>query len=296
MSEKQTKSGFVALVGRPNAGKSTLMNHLLGEKISMVSHKANATRKRINAIVMHKNDQVIFVDTPGLHEREKLLNQFMLEEALKAIGDCDLVLFLAPVTDDIKHYERFLELNDKNRPHILVLTKTDTTTHDKILKKLHEYQKYQDKFLELIPFSVKRSDMNDVLLDNTIKYLPDSPYLYDPEDLTTELLRDIYREFIREAIFENVSDEIPYESDVIIDKIDEEGAIENIKATIVVEKDSQKLVIVGKGGATIKRIGKDSRAKIENLLQRQVYLQLHVSVKKGWTKNKKSLSDLGYDF
>ncbi|HIE34782.1 MAG TPA: GTPase Era, partial [Campylobacterales bacterium] len=131
---KDSKAGFVALVGRPNAGKSSLLNWLLGEKIAMVSHKAQATRKRLNAIVMHKNNQIIFVDTPGIHEKEKLLNRFMLEEALKAIGDCDLILFLSPVTDSLKNYEKFLELNRKNRPHIVLLTKIDQVSNEDLLK------------------------------------------------------------------------------------------------------------------------------------------------------------------
>lgn len=289
-----TKSGFVALVGRPNAGKSTLLNWLLGEKIAIVSHKANATRKRVNAIVMHENNQIILIDTPGLHQREKLLNQFMLEEALKAIGDCDIVLFLAPVHDEIEHYEKFLQLS--NRPHLLVLTKIDEVPNGKILEKIGEYQKYSDKFLELIPISVPKNLNREALLSTISKYLPESPYLYDPEELTTEHLRDIYREFIREAIFEEISAEIPYESDVIIDKVDESGEVEKIRATIIVEKKSQKGMIIGVGGKTIKRVGRNARAKIENLLQKQVYLQLFVSVKKGWSKDKKSLEKMGYIF
>lgn len=289
-----TRSGFVALVGRPNAGKSTMLNWLLGEKIAIVSHKANATRKRVNAIVMHEENQIILIDTPGLHEREKLLNQFMLEEALKAIGDCDLVLFLAPIHDGIEHYEKFLQLS--NRPHFLVLTKIDEVPNGKILEKISQYQKYSDKFLELIPISVPKGLNREPLLSTISKYLPESPYLYDPEELTTEHLRDIYREFIREAIFEETSAEIPYESDVVIDKVDESEEIEKIQATIIVEKTTQKGMIIGADGKTVKRIGRNARAKIEHLLQKQIYLQLFVSVKKGWSKDKQSLEKMGYIF
>jgi len=291
---EQTKAGFVALVGRPNAGKSTLLNWLLGEKIAIVSHKANATRKRINGIVMYQNHQIILVDTPGLHERERLLNQFMLEEALKAIGDCDLIIFLAPVYDKLDNYEKFLQLS--NRPHILALTKIDEVESGKVLEKIAEYQKYSDKFLELIPISARKGVNRDALLSSIVKYLPDSPYLYDPEELTTEYIRDIYREFIREAIFEETSGEIPYESDVVIDKIEEGGEIEKIYGTIIVEKRSQKMVIVGEKGRTIKRIGQSARKKIEKFIERQVYLELFVSVKKGWSKHKKSLEEIGYIF
>ena len=289
------KSGFVALIGRPNAGKSSLLNWLLGEKIAMVSHKAQATRKRLYAIVMHGEDQIIFIDTPGLHEKERLLNKFMLEEALKAIGDCDLVLFLAPVTDDIKYYERFLELS-KGRPHILVLTKIDLVDNAKLLAKIAEYQRYQDKFLELVPISVKKNIGKEDLLDSIVEYLPEHPYYYDPELLTTENIRDIYKELIREAIFENVSDEIPYESDVIIEKIEESPALDKVYAMIIVEKPSQKGIIIGKNGETIKRIGKDARKLIENFSGKKIFLNLYVVVKKGWTKTKKGLENVGYIF
>ena len=292
---EETKAGFVAVVGRPNAGKSTLMNALLGEKISMVSQKANATRKRINAIVMHKNNQLIFVDTPGLHEKEKMLNQFMMKEALKAIGDCDVLLFMAPVTDSTEEYEKFLELTTK--PHIVILSKIDHVSNEKILLKIQDYQKFQDKFLAIVPVSVSKGGIGfESLLDETVKHLPVSPYLYDPEDLTTEMLRDIYKEFIREAIFDNISDEIPYETDVLIDKVEEGKTLEKIRATIIVEKQTQKGIIIGKGGAAIKRIGRDSRLQIENLIGKKVFLDLFVSVKKGWTNDKKFLDDMGYKF
>ncbi len=290
------KAGFVALVGRPNAGKSTLMNWILGEKIALVSQKANATRKRSNAIVMHNDDQIIFVDTPGIHQAEKLLNQYMLEEALKAIGDCDLVVYLAPASDKTIHYEKFLELNCDKRKHIIVLSKIDQISQADLLKKIGEYNRFSDHFLALIPMSVNKNVGKKDLLDTIAKHLDESPYLYDPDNITTEMVRDIYKEFIREAIFDNISDEIPYESDVIIDKIDEDAPVERIRATIIVEKDSQKGIIIGKGGSAIKRIGQSAREKIERLAMKPVYLDLFVSVKKGWTSDKKFLSDLGYEW
>jgi len=292
----QTKSGFVALIGRPNAGKSSLLNWLLGEKIALVSHKAQATRKRMNAIVMHKNAQIIFIDTPGIHEKERLLNKFMLEEALKAIGDCDLILFLSPVTDSVEHYRKFLELNKKNTPHIVVLTKIDQVDNAAILKKIGEFQKYQDRFLELVPVSITKNIGKKDLLDTIIKYLPEHPYYYDPQLLTTQNIRDIYKELIRESLFENLSDEIPYESDVIIEKIEESENLDKIYAMIIVEKSSQKGIIIGNKGSTLKRIGKTARKKIEEFSGKKIYLELFVVVKKGWTKDKKSLEELGYLF
>lgn len=291
-----TKCGFVATVGRPNAGKSSLLNWLVGEKINMVSHKANATRKRSNVIVMQGDDQIIFVDTPGLHEKEKLINQFMLEEALKAIGDCDLILFLAPVTDKISHYESFLEKNTKNTKHILILTKTDFVKKEEVLAKIDEYEKYKDKYETIIPISIKKGAKQDLILDEVVKHLPVSPPLFDTEIITDTHLREIFREFIRESVFDNISDEIPYEADVVIDKIEEKPNVDVIKATIIVEKQSQKGMIIGKKGEAIKRIGLNARKKIEKLSGKKCYLELFVSVKRGWSKNKSSLKELGYNF
>jgi GTP-binding protein Era len=289
-----TKAGFVSLIGRPNAGKSTLMNSLLGENIAMVSQKANATRKRSNAIVMHNETQIIFVDTPGLHEREKVLNQFMLDEALKAMGDCDLIVYLAPVTDSVENYEKFLKINDSKIKHIIVLSKIDQVSQEKLFKRIAEYNKFSNDFEALIPMAVPKKVGHKDLLETISKLLPKSPFLFDPEDLTSELVRNIYAGFIREGIFQNVSDEIPYESDVIIDKISEEKNIDRIIATIIVEKDSQKGIIIGRGGEAIKRIGKYSREKIEALSGKKAYLDLQVVVKKGWSKDKSYLEEIGY--
>jgi len=290
-----SKAGFVAVVGRPNAGKSTLLNHLVGEKLAMVSKKAQATRKRMNIIVMHENAQIIFVDTPGIHEKERLLNQFMLDEALKAMGDSDLIIFLAPVTDKLAEYEKFLKLAQvKGVKHMVVLTKIDHVKQGDILAKLGEYQKYQDQFEAIIPFSVNKKVGKKQLLDEIAKHLPQSPFLYDTEILTTDNIRDIYKELIRESIFENLSDEIPYESDVTIEKIDEDDEMDRVYATIVVEKETQKGIIVGQKGVGIKRVGKLAREQMEYFSGKKIFLDLHVSVKKGWSKNRESLEEFGY--
>ncbi len=290
-----TRAGFVSLIGRPNAGKSTLMNSLLGEKIAMVSQKANATRRRSNAIVMLEDTQIIFIDTPGLHEREKILNQFMLDEALKAMGDCDLIVYLAPVTDSVEHYEKFLQLNKKSIKHIIVISKIDQVKQEKLFKTIASYNQYAQHFEALIPVAIPKKVGHEDLLKVIAKNLPESPYLFDPEDLTSELVRDIYAGFIREGIFENVSDEVPYESDVIIESIEEEKNVDVIHAMIIIEKESQKGIIIGKGGESIKRIGKAAREKIERLSTKKAYLNLQVVVKKGWTKDVNFLKEIGYD-
>jgi len=298
--EIDTKAGFVAVVGRPNAGKSTLLNHVVGEKLAMTSKKAQATRKRMNIIVMHedmygKESQIIFVDTPGIHEKEKLLNKFMMDEVLKAIGDADLIVFLAPITDKLAEYEKFLKMSErKTTKHIVLLTKMDHVKQGDILKKLGEYQKYQDRFEAIIPFSVNKKVGKRPLLDEIAKHLPTSPFLFDTEILTTDNIRDIYKELIRESIFENLSDEIPYESDVTIEKIDETDTLDTVYATIVVEKDTQKGMIVGQKGEGIKRVGKFARQQMEIFSGKKIFLDLHVSVKKGWSKNRDGLEELGY--
>ena len=290
-----TKCGYVSVVGRPNAGKSSLLNWLVGEKIAMVSHKANATRKRSNIIVMHNDDQIVFVDTPGIHETEKLLNKFMLDEALKAMGDCDLILFLAPVTDKITYYEDFLVKNKKNVKHILLLTKIDFVSNNEVLEKMKEYESFSDRYEAIIPISILKQTKHSDILNDVVKHLPVHPYLFDPEIMTTEHLRDLFKEFIRESIFENISDEIPYETDVLINKVEEKDNVDVIKATIIVQKSTQKGMIIGKGAEAIKRIGRDARVKIEKLTGKKCYLELFVSIKKGWTKDKQGLKDLGYD-
>ena len=294
-NKEATKCGFVAVVGRPNAGKSSLLNYLVGEKLAMVSKKAQATRKRMHIIVTHDTTQIVFVDTPGIHKKEKLLNQFMLGEALKAMGDCDLIVFLAPANDSLEEYEKFLELQESKRAkHIVLLTKVDWLSNEELLKQLSMYQKYQDRFEAIIPFSIKKNIGKTQLLDVIVKYLEPSPWLYDDDMLTTEYMRSIYKEFIRESIFENISDEIPYESDVIIDKIDEQKDIDRIRATIIVEKDIQKRMIIGAGGISIKRIGKSARESIEKLSGKKCFLELFVAVKKGWSKNRGDLENFGY--
>jgi len=294
--EKETKAGFIAVVGRPNAGKSSLLNFFVNEDITMVSHKANATRKRSDVIVMHDNAQLVFIDTPGLHEREQLLNQYMMEEAIKAIGDADLILFLSPVTDGLEEYEKFLKLNKKNIPHILLLTKVDQVSKEKLFKKMTQFVKYQDRYLELIPTSIKKGTDIPHVLGTIAKHLPTHPYYYDPEILTTQNMKDIYRELIRGAIFDKTSKEIPYFSDVVIERVEESEELEKVYAQIVVDSKSQKGIIIGNDGATLKRIGKMARESIEKLNGKKTFLKLFVVVKKGWSKDKKSLEELGYNF
>lgn len=266
---------------------------MLNQKIAIVSKKVNATRKRLNVIVMYKNYQFVFVDTPGIHEKERLLNKFMLEESMKAIGDCDLILFLLPITDSIKSYEDFLKLNTK-KPHIVLLTKSDSVKNENILKKLIQFQPFMNCYQEIIPVSIKQASSKSYLLNQISKYIPEHPFLYDPEMLTTQMEKEIFKEFIREAIFEFTSDEIPYSSDVLIDKVEEGKELYKIFATVITEKESQKGIIIGKDGLCLKRIGKQARLSIETLTNKKIYLKLVVKVNKNWTKDESLLKKVGY--
>jgi GTP-binding protein Era len=290
------RAGFIAVVGRPNAGKSSLLNFFVQENITMVSHKANATRKRSDVIVMHEDSQLIFIDTPGLHDSEQLLNQYMMEEAIKAIGDADLILFLSPVTDGLEDYEKFLKLNSKNIPHILLLTKIDQVSKEKLFKKITAFVQYQDRYKELMPTSIKKGTDISHVLGTIAKHLPSHEYFYDPEILTTQKMKDIYKELIRGALFEKTSKEIPYYSDVVIERVEESLDSEKVYAQIVVDSKSQKGIVIGHQGATLGRIGKMARESMEELSGKKIFLKLFVVVKKGWSKDKKSLADLGYNF
>ncbi|MGE4399804.1 MAG: GTPase Era [Campylobacterales bacterium] len=290
-----TKCGFVAVIGKPNAGKSTLLNWLVGEKIMLVSHKANATRKRLKGILMHNEAQIVLIDTPGLQTGKKLLNEYMLGEAIKAVSDADLVLFIADARFAKKDYEEFLSISE-GKPHILLVNKIDMLTHEKLLAMMDELNGYENGFLELIPISATKESGKKEILDAVVKYLPDSPYLYDPELLTDQNIRDIYKEIIREELFNGLSDEIPYETDVVINKIDESDTLDKVYATIIANKDSQKAMIVGKGGQTIKRIGTKARVALEKFAQKKIHLELFVKTNKNWTTDKKGLAEYGYDF
>ena len=290
------KSGFVSIIGRTNAGKSSFLNALLNEKIAIVSHKQNATRRKINGIVMNGEDQIIFTDTPGLHESNKAINQLLISQAIKSMGDCDLIVFLAPIHDDTSDYEKFLTLKPE-KPHILVLTKVDESSNTKVLEKITKYQKFQDKFAALLTFSTKQPTYKKPLLDEICKLLPEHEYFYDPEFLTPTNEKEIFREFILEAIYENLSDEIPYLSDAIIKSVKEKTGITEIYASIITERDIHKSMIIGKNGETIKRIGIFARKLIQNLTNTKVFLKLDVVVKKGWSKEEKSLNQIiGYCF
>lgn len=293
-NKTETKCGFIALVGRPNAGKSTLLNALINENLALTSHKVNATRKQSNIIVLFENAQMIFIDTPGLHKSQKLLNSLMIDESHKAIESSDIVAFLATASDDLAHYEEFLELlNAKStqKKHILLLSKIDLVSKENLLKKLSAYQKYSDNYEALIPISATKGVNIEQILRTIYTHLPNSPFLYDSDIITSTNLREIYREKIRESLFNFTNKEIPYKSEVRIKRIDE-GKTTKIYAEIITEKESQKKIIIGSGGKSIKNIGIDARKKIEEFSGGQVFLSLNVVCEKGWSKDKKMIEKI----
>jgi GTP-binding protein Era len=287
-----SKAGFVAVVGRPNAGKSTLVNALVKERIALVSHKAGATRRRQLAIVQSANAQIILIDTPGFDKREKELNKFMQKEIVKSIEEADLALLIIDMADSVSSYINLLEIIG-DIPHIIALTKMDNFTHDERLVKLAAFQAYSDRFLAIVPISAKQNDYL-ALLDEIVKHLPCHDYYYDPEYLTTATIKEIYKEMIREAIFDCFSDELPYSSDVMIDNFEESETIDRISAIVYVEKPSQKAIVIGKDGAGIKRLGISARKIIEAFAQKKIYLKLRVAVLDNWSKDATMLNKLGY--
>ncbi len=290
-----TKSGFVNLIGRTNSGKSSLLNFLLGEKIAFVSHKQNATRRKIAGIVMHENAQAVFVDTPGLNKSERTMNKLMNETAIKSVGDGDLVLFCASVFDTLDDYEFFLSLNAK-MPHIIALTKVDLATKEQLFAKLSLYSAHADKFAAIVPVSVKKNAYKKPLLDEIVRLLPTHPYFYDTENLSTANTKDIARDFILEAVFDSVSEEIPYCTDVRILRVKEGEKVVEIEAQIVTDTASHKAILIGKDGGAIKRIGIKARKLIAGLFGQKVMLRLEVVVRKNWATNEDIIKkEFGYE-
>ncbi|MDR3163018.1 MAG: GTPase Era [Helicobacteraceae bacterium] len=287
-----SKAGFVAVIGRPNAGKSTLINAMLKERIALVSRKAGATRKRQKAIVTYKNAQIVLIDTPGIEKRGSKLDEFMQKEMTGSLQEADLVYFLADMADDTADYERFLTFC--SLPHIVVLTKMDNFTFQERLRRMARYQPFADRFLSLVPVSAKKGDFT-ALLEETAKRLPKHSFYYNSDELTDQSVREICKEMIREALFDKLSDEVPYSADVIIDSFSEGQRTDKISARVIVEKESQKAIAIGRGGSAIKRVGSRSRELIERFLGKRVFLSLSVETMENWRNGTVNLAKFGYD-
>ncbi|WP_367941989.1 GTPase Era [Enterocloster citroniae] len=294
----QKKSGFVALVGRPNVGKSTLMNHLIGQKIAITSDKPQTTRNRIQTVYTDERGQIIFLDTPGIHKAKNKLGEYMVNVAEHTLKDVDVVLWLVEPTTFIGAGERHIaeQLNKTRTPVILVINKIDTVKQqDEILTFMAAY-KDVCRFAEIVPLSALKDKNTDLLTELIFKYLPYGPQFYDEDTVTDQPMRQIASELIREKALRLLSDEIPHGIAVTIEKMKERpNGIIDIDASIVCERDSHKGIIIGKGGSMLKRIGTEARKDIEHMMDMQVNLQLWVKVRKEWRDSDLYMKNYGYD-
>jgi GTP-binding protein Era len=296
MQEDTIKCGMVAIVGPPNAGKSTLLNGLLGQKISIVTPKPQTTRNRIIGILNEPSYQIVMLDTPGLHKAGKPLNLEMVKIAVASLSEVDVILFLVDVSHPgFEKQKKAVEyLEGTAIPTILILNKIDLLEKNKILPMIEEYRNIYP-FAAIVPISALMNNGTDILLQELVRLLPTGPRLY-PEDIPTDATeRFIVAEIIREKIFLLTGQEIPYSTAVVIDsfKEDEERSLVTIHATIVIEKSSQKAIIIGKKGSKLQQIGKNSRLDIEKLMAQKVLLKLWVKVHKNWTRDIRFIRDLG---
>ncbi len=301
MGEVQTKSGFAALIGRPNVGKSTLMNHLIGQKIAITSRKPQTTRNRIQSVYTCEQGQIVFQDTPGIHKAKNKLGEYMVRAAEKTLKDVDVVLWLVEPSEYIGEADQHIAalLSRINLPVILVVNKCDRIKKTEAEGVLAAYRKY-GTFDEMLAVSAKQGTNLDRLIDTVFRYLPYGPLFYDPETITDQPVRQIAAEMIREKALRNLGEEIPHGIAVLIEKMsDRQGknreTITDIEATLVCEKESHKGIIIGKNGATLKKIGTDARTEIERLLDGKVNLKLWVKVRSQWRDNELLLKNYGYD-
>lgn len=291
------KSGFVALVGRPNVGKSTLMNHLIGQKIAITSEKPQTTRNRIQTVYTDKRGQIIFLDTPGIHKAKNKLGQYMVNVAEGTLNEVDVIMWLVEPTTYIGAGEQHIAelLSKVKTPVILAINKIDTVKDEEIIAKAIDTYKNVCPFAEIVPVSALRNQNTDKMTELLFQYLPYGPQYYDEDTVTDQPMRQIAAELIREKALRLLQDEIPHGIAVTIEQMKErDNGIFDIEATIVCERDSHKGIIIGKGGAMLKRIGSQARREIENLMGAKVNLQLWVKVRREWRDSELYMKNYGY--
>ncbi len=296
MSEKDFKSGYVALIGRPNAGKSTLLNRLVGEKIAAVSNKPQTTRFRIQGIVSRDDGQIVFVDTPGVHKPGHLLNRRMMAAVHDAILSVDLLVLMRDASVSTGNGDRFvLDLvKQAGKKALLVLNKVDKIREKGNLLPLIEFYSSEFEFAEIIPVSALKGDAIDTLLDNIVKHLPAGEPIFGDDEMTDQPLRSLVAEMVREKILITTGEEIPYVTAVVTEVFDDEDpTLTTIFCAIYVERSSQKKIIIGKQGARVKDIGTRARVDIENLLGKKVFLKLFVKVVEDWRNRERDLDEMG---
>lgn len=290
------KSGFAALIGRPNVGKSTLMNRMIGQKIAITSDKPQTTRNRIQTVLTMQEGQIVFLDTPGIHKAKNKLGGYMVNAAEQTLKQADVILWLVEPTDYIGAGEKHIieQLKKAKAPVILVINKTDTVKKGEILRFIDVYRKEMD-FQEIVPVSALKGHNIDELIRCIFLYLPYGPAYYDEDTVTDQPVRQIVAELIREKALRLLEDEIPHGVAVVIESMKETERIWQIEATVVCERESHKGIVIGKGGRMLKQIGSAARPDIEKMLEKQVNLKLWVKVKKDWRDSELLLRNYGYD-
>lgn len=292
------KSGFVAIIGRPNVGKSTLMNHLIGQKIAITSRKAQTTRNKIQTVYTCERGQIVFLDTPGIHKAKNKLGEYMVNVASRTFKDADVILWLVEPGTQVGPGDRHIaeQLKNCKLPVILVINKVDTVKKEEVAGFIETYRKLID-FADIVPASALRTQNLDTVIDYIFKYLPYGPQFYDEDTITDQPQRQIVAELIREKALRTLDEEIPHGIAVTIDTMKErpDGRIVDIEATIICERDSHKGIIIGKQGAMLKKIGSAARFEIERMLEQKVNLKLWVKVKKDWRDSDYLIKNFGYD-
>ena len=298
MEDAKFKSGFATLIGRPNVGKSTLMNHLIGQKIAITSNKPQTTRNRIQTVYTSKKGQIVFLDTPGIHKAKNKLGEYMVNVAEQTLKEVDVVLWLVEPTDFIGKGELHIaeQLKKANVPVILIMNKIDMVAKDKLPGFMENYRKIYD-FEEIIQVCALRGVNMEKVISTIFRFLPYGPKFYDDETITDQPQRQIVAEMIREKALRCLDEEIPHGIAVAIDRMKErpDGSVIDIDATIICEKDSHKGIIIGKGGSMLRRIGSQARMEIEKMMEMKVNLQLWVKVKKDWRDSDFMIKNFGYD-
>ncbi|HEX3035125.1 MAG TPA: GTPase Era [Thermodesulfobacteriota bacterium] len=294
-TKENFRSGFISIIGRPNVGKSTLFNVMVGEKIAAVSQKPNTTRNRIGGVKNLPGAQLIFLDTPGIHKARGELGKAMVQTAVSAIGESDVILMMIEVDEPFGKGDRFI-IESLPKPAILVINKIDTVRKDKILEIIAESQKFEGKFLEVIPVSALKADGIDDLINTIVTYLPLGPKYFPDDMITDQPERFLAAELIREKIFNLTHEEIPYKTAVVIEGFQDvpEKKLVRISAVIYVERQNHKGIIIGEKGRMLKEIGTLARIDIERILGTKVFLELWVKVKERWTERANLIREFGY--
>lgn len=289
------KSGFVSFIGRPNVGKSTLLNSILGKRVAITSDKPQTTRNLVQGIYNDKDSQIVFVDTPGIHKPQNKLGRVLNKQAYFTIEDVDIIVMVVDITEKIGKGDNFVieVLKNIDKPVFLVINKIDKLPREEILKKIDEYQKLYD-FAEIIPVSARKKDNVDRLISVIKNYLPDNMQYYDDNTITNSTPEFIMAEFIREKVLDLTEEEVPHSVTCIIENIEEDDDILNIGATIIVDRENLKKIIIGKNGSMIKEIGIRARHDIEEYFDKKVYLDLFVKVVPKWRDKEKFLNMIGY--